>query len=154
MRSIGGCSHKYIWLIYDTRHLKLPSGWAWYHHHFHYHPPLGWRSMAQARCTGSMAQARWHRLEGTGLMAQARRHGLDGTGSKARAQAWVYVSNRTTQLKSSINIAVSASSEWRYIYPFCTKRVTHQLNLPQPTRSMSCLKCLCNLNARSKHRRG
>ena len=154
MRSIGGCSHKYIWLIYDTRHLKLPSGWAWYHHHFHYHPPLGWRSMAQARWhrldgTGSKAQARW-----PGSMAQARRHRPVGTGTMTRAQAWVYVSNRTTQLKSSINIAVSASSEWRYIYPFCTKRVTHQLNLPQPTRSMSCLKCLCNLNARSKHRRG
>ena len=154
MRSIGGCSHKYIWLIYDTRHLKLPSVWAWYHHHFHYHPQMGRRSMAQARWhrlngTGSKAQTRRHRLEGTGSMAQAR-----STGTMARAQAWVHISNRTTQLKSFINIGVSASTEWQDIYPFCSKRVTHQLNLPQPTRSMSCLKCLCKLNARSKHRRG
>ena len=123
-------------LVISSFHL----GWAWYHHHFHYHPhyhpPLGRRSMAQARR---------HRLDGTGLMAQARRH---------RLEAWVHISDRTTQLKSSINIGVSASTEWQDIYPFCSKRVTHQLNLPQPTRSMSCLKCLCKLNARSKHRRG
>jgi hypothetical protein len=72
--------------------------------------------------TGSKAQARWHRLKGTGSMAQARRHRHKGTGSMAqarctgtmtRAQAWVHISNRTTQLKSFIYIGVSASTEWQ-----------------------------------------
>jgi len=90
-----------------------------------WHRLKGTGSMAQARRhrldhrldgTGSKAQARWHRLEGTGTMhrhngtgskAQAWRHRLEGTGSKAqarctgtmaRAQAWVHISNRTTQL--------------------------------------------------------
>ena len=121
--------------------------------------------MAQAR--QSMAQARRHRLKGTGSKAQARRHRLEGTGLMAQARCtgtmhrhygrgtiMMHISNRTTQLKSFINIGVSASTEWQDIYPFCSKRVTHQLNLPQPTRLMSCLKCLCKLNARSKHRRG
>ena len=80
-----------------------------------------------------MAQAWRHRLDGTAI---------DGTGTMAQARWWVHISNRSIQLTSSINIGVSASTEWRDIHPFCYKRVTHQLNLPQPTRLMSCLKCL------------
>ena len=101
--------------LHRCHHQNLLHGWQALHRYHHQKHRLD-------------AQARWHRLDGTGTMAQAR--------------SWVHISNRTIQLKSSINIGVSASTEWRDIYPFCSKRVTHQLYLSQPTRSMSCLKCL------------